>query len=312
MNAITLRDRGPLAETPDASRLVEAFLAGRSPRTMAAYRQDLEDFQAFVGAASPAAAAEVLLGAGHGPANETALAYRASLVERGLAAATVNRRLAAVRSLVKLARTLGYVPWSLEVPGMKAEAYRDTRGPGAAGVRLLLDELARRVDEKARRDLAMVRCLYDLGLRRGEVVSLDLAHLDLKASTVAVLGKGRTARELVTLPAPTAAALRDWLEVRGEEPGPLFVNFDRAGKGRRLTGTSLYRIVRDLGLAAGVKARPHGLRHAAITAALDLTKGNVRAVQRFSRHRDLRVLNRYDDNRQDLGGEVAALVAGAA
>ncbi len=47
-------------------------------------------------------------------------------------------------------------------------------------------------------------------------------------------------------------------------------------------------------------------------AALDLTGGNVRAVQRFSRHRDLRVLNLYDDNRQDLGGEVAALVAGAA
>ena len=92
----------------------------------------------------------------------------------------------------------------------------------------------------------------------------------------------------------------------------MFVNFDRAGKGRRLTGTSLYRIVRDLGLAAGVKARPHGLRHAAITEALDRTGGNVRAVQRFSRHRDLRVLNRSDDNRQDLGGEVAALVAEAA
>ena len=41
----------------------------------------------------------------------------------------------------------------------------------------------------------------------------------------------------------------------------------------------------------------------------DLTGGNVRAVQRFSRHRDVRVLERYDDNRRDLGGEVAKQVA---
>ena len=36
-----------------------------------------------------------------------------------------------------------------------------------------------------------------------------------------------------------------------------------------------------------------------------------RAVQRYSRHRDVRVLNTYDDNRQDLGGRVARLVAGS-
>ncbi len=55
--------------------------------------------------------------------------------------------------------------------------------------------------------------------------------------------------------------------------------------------------------------RPHGLRHAAITEALDLLGGDVRRVQRFSRHRDVRVLNAYDDNRQDLAGEVARIVA---
>jgi integrase/recombinase XerC len=36
----------------------------------------------------------------------------------------------------------------------------------------------------------------------------------------------------------------------------------------------------------------------------------MRAVQKFSRHRDVRVLNAYDDNRQDLAGDVARLVAG--
>ncbi len=86
----------------------------------------------------------------------------------------------------------------------------------------------------------------------------------------------------------------------------------RQGGSGRLTGTSLYRIVRRLGEDAGVRARPHGLRHAAITEALDLTGGDVRAVQRFSRHRKLETLLRYDDNRTDMAGAIARRVAEAA
>lgn len=297
---------------PSPSRLVAAFLAGRNPRTLAAYRQDLENFRAFVGAEDLSQAAELLLTRGHGEANALGLDYRTSLLERGLSPATVNRRLAAVRSLVRLARTLGFVPWTLEVESVKSEAYRDTRGPGRVGFRRLLDELDYRRDAKGTRDRAVLRLLYDLALRRGEVVSLDVEDVDLEAGTLDVLGKGRTQKVRLSLPEPTKTVLRAWLELRGTEPGPLFVNFDHARKGRRLTGTSVCRIVRRLGEAAGLKVRPHGLRHSSITAALDATRGDVRKVQRFSRHRDLRVLNRYDDNREDLAGEVARLVAAGA
>jgi integrase/recombinase XerC len=62
----------------------------------------------------------------------------------------------------------------------------------------------------------------------------------------------------------------------------------------------------------GLTVSPHGLRHAGITEALERTGGNVRAVQHSSRHRDLRTLTTYDDNRTDWAGEVAELVAGAA
>jgi len=62
--------------------------------------------------------------------------------------------------------------------------------------------------------------------------------------------------------------------------------------------------------AAGVRTRPRGLRHYAVTRALDLTNGDLRRAQRFSRHRDPRTLLRYDDNRRGLGGEMAGLVAG--
>ena len=86
----------------------------------------------------------------------------------------------------------------------------------------------------------------------------------------------------------------------------LFVNTARFKPGRRLTGHGLYRVIRSLGDLAGVRARPHGLRHASITAALDTSNGDVRAAQAHARHANPQTTMRYDDNRQDLAGEVAA------
>ena len=303
----------PLGNTPWVPSLVAAFLSARNEKTLSAYRHDLKDFQRFLGASSLDDAARHLLSRGQGPANGLALAYKAHLLERGLQPATVNRRMASLRSLVKLARMLGIVPWTLEVESVAARAYRDTRGPGAGGVRLLLKVAEGSQDPKGVRDRAILRLLFDLGLRRGEVVSLDLADLNLEGGTVAVLGKGRRERERLTLPEPTKVALRAWLQVRGQEAGPVFINFDPSGKaGCRLTGGSVWRMVRAYGKKVGLEVRPHGLRHAAITQALDMTGGNLRSVQRFSRHRDVRVLQTYDDNRTDLGGEVARLVSSAA
>jgi integrase/recombinase XerC len=275
-----------------------------------AYAGDLDDFAAWAGAPSADEAARLLLAAGQGPANEAALNYRGSLLQRGLSPATVNRRLAALRSLVKLARTLAMVGWALEVPSVRGEAYRDTAGPGAGGFRRLLDQLAGRTDAKATRDRALLQLLYHLGLRRAEVVALDREDLDLQAATVAVLGKGRREKVKLSLPPATAAALAAWLAVRGAGLGALFTPLDRASrdKGRRLTGNGVYAIVRGLGERAGLRARPHGLRHSAITRALDLG-ADVRAVQRFSRHKDIRVLLKYDDNRTDLGGGIARRLA---
>jgi integrase/recombinase XerC len=113
--------------------------------------------------------------------------------------ATINRRLAALRSMVKLARTLGRISWKIEIGGVRSEAYRDTRGPGRAAVRELFRKLEIRKDAKGFRDRAIFRLLYDLGLRRGEVITLDLADVDLQNSTVAVLGKGKTDRTTLTL-----------------------------------------------------------------------------------------------------------------
>ena len=75
------------AATPDpsfsAARLVAAFLAGRKPETIKAYRADLEDFQAFVRAPTLDQAASLLLARGQGEANALVLAYRTHLMDRG-------------------------------------------------------------------------------------------------------------------------------------------------------------------------------------------------------------------------------------
>ena len=295
--------------------LLAGFLAGKSERTIRAYWGDLEDFRAFVNLPTLDAAANRLLSCELGEANALAAAYKVDLLARGLSASTTNRRLAALRSLVKLARTFGVVSWSLDVENVKTEPYRDTRSPGRKGVKSLLAALEKRRDKKAVRDAAIVHLLHDLALRRGEVVSLDIDDVDLAAGTVAVTGKGRRQKVILTLPASTKAALARWIALRGGAKGPLFTNLDRAKKGeaRRLSGTSLYRIVRALGEAAGVRVTPQGLRHTAITEACRAAQAagvDLEEVLDFSRHTDVKVLMIYRDRERDVQGLLAELVSG--
>jgi integrase/recombinase XerC len=297
--------------------MVAAFLAGRKPTTLRAYAQDLEDFASFLGHSTPGPAVELLLAGAVGSANALVLGYKASLLDRGLSPATVARRLAALRSLVKLARQLGRVNWSLEISGPKASAYRDTSGPGRAGWQAMLARAkAEATTPKGRRDLALVRVLHDVALRRAEAVGLDVEHLDLERGTILVQGKGRGERSPITLPPATRSTLADWLAVHPDPrpESPLFTRLDRAAgddPAGRLTGDGVYKIVAALGKTAGVisGARPHGLRHQGVTRALDVTGGDVRAVRKFSRHAKLDTLMVYDDNRADLAGDVARQVA---
>jgi integrase/recombinase XerC len=295
------------------ANLLAAFYASLSPNTLDAYRSDLADFATHLGTTDVETAARRLLNGSPGEANALALVYRSAMAEAGRSPATINRRLSAVRSLVSLARTLGLVAWMLEIKNVRSESYRDTRGPRVGGVEALLAVARRQERRKAARDVAMARLMFDLALRRGEVVALDLLDIDVAGRRVWVKGKGRREKVPLTMPDQTLAATVSWLSVRGVEPGPLFSNYDVSGKGaadRRLTGQGLWTVVRTLGRAAGIEVRPHGLRHASITSALDLTRGDVRAVQKHSRHASVAVLMRYDDNRSDLAGAVAAMVAG--
>jgi integrase/recombinase XerC len=310
MDLVPRNGQLPQAARERVSALLSDFLSRRSDKTRRAYEGDLRHFAAFLSVPSPLEAVSRLLSLPVGEANSLAMSYRSRMVEGGLAAATVNRRLAALRSVSRMGRVIGLVPWTLEVESEKAQSYRDTRGPGRNALLRMVSSLKASSTGKGRRDYAILRLLLDLALRRGEIVSLGLEDVDLNEGRIMILGKGRNKREPLSLPRETRDALSAWISVRGGGPGPLFTNFDRAGKGSgSLTGAAVYYIVRGLGETAGVKARPHGIRHTAITEVLSLSGGDVRKAARFSRHRDLRTLTRYDDALSDLGGDAARILA---
>ena len=56
------------------------------------------------------------------------------------------------------------------------------------------------------------------------------------------------------------------------------------------------------------KMSPHRIRHSAITAALDASDGNVRKVQKLSRHKDINTVMTYDDNRNNHQDEMSQLL----
>jgi integrase/recombinase XerC len=210
---------------------------------------------------------------------------------------------------------VGFVSWALDVPSVRREGYKDTRGPGHDAVCRIIEVAAAGPSVKALRDVAMLRLLYDLALRCGEVVSLDVSHVDIPGRRLSILGKGRQDREYLTLPVSTAAALSAWLEVRGSESGPLFLS---SGRGRslrwsgRMDTRNLYGLVRRLGESVGVRTWPHGLRHTAITEVIKMAQQNGVGLDeccQYSRHKDVKTLMIYRDKERDVQGTLASFLS---
>ncbi len=241
------------------------------------------------------------------------LKYKAVLVGKELAEATINRSLAAVKSLVNYARRIGKCDYSLEdVKGEKIQAYRDTSGISTDAFKSLL-AVPDRSTLKGKRDYALLLLLWGNALRRGEVAKANISDLDREAGTLKVKGKGKgNQAEIVSLGRQALAAVKDWLNARGETEGnqPLFSSTHPGYWGKRLSTTSIYKIVRGIAEKAGIQKiiSPHRIRHSAITAALDRTDGNVRMVQKLSRHAKFDTLLLYDDNRTNAQKTITGIL----
>lgn len=147
------------------------------------------------------------------------------------------------------------------------------------------------------RDRAMLHLAFVGGLRVSELVGLNLADLTLHPQpAVHVMGKGRRERVLPLWKDP-AAALRDWLKVRGEPKSTaLFLNFRADAMTRSGFEYILSKHVRFAGIKepslAKKRVSPHSLRHSCAMATLQAT-GDIRKASLWLGHASLQSTQVY-------------------
>jgi len=317
MNTLISQEVKPswLTQHIEEEDLIRDLLADkRSPNTRRAYQKDLEYFFEFLtgNKPTPTIVAE-FLGLARADAIKVVLRYKGQLLKQGLKEATVNRRLAALKSLTAYARKLDKCQFTLEeVKGERCAAYRDTTGISVEEFKGML-AIPDRTTLRGKRDYALLRLFWSNALRRSEAL-VKVGDFDAGARTLSILGKGRgTQVEKVELPPATVEAVEEWLRCRGDvkKGDSLFIALNNVHYGHSLTADGVYRIVRAIASKAGIKKTfsPHRIRHSTLTAALDATDGDVRRVQKLSRHKSADTLLIYDDNRKKAQGEMSAIVS---
>jgi integrase/recombinase XerC len=301
--------RDPDGLAPAAQHGLEAFVAhlrderGLSEHTVAAYRRDMTQFLLFAGRAGVTDPAQV----------EPLLLRRFLALQRtrGLAAASIARKAAALRTAFRFLARRGLVPddpaAGLGVP----------RGPKRLPVVLKPGQVDRLLagpdpaDPVGLRDRAILELLYATGIRVGELCGLRLGDVDLAADTVQVLGKGAKQR-IVPFGEPARAALLDYL-INGRVamlPGTdrpatsatanrrdatadreaLFFNRRRRPMTQRDVRGMLERYRAAAGAPAGTS--PHTLRHSYATHLLE-GGADLRAVQELLGHVALTTTQTY-------------------
>jgi integrase/recombinase XerD len=280
--------------TPEVERFLALLAARRAPRTVDAYRRDLEHVSEFL-AASPATAT-----------TDDLERYLAQLRAAGLAPSTLARRTAAMRTFYRHQQLLGErddnPAAELDLPRRRPKLPR-TLSPGEAE---RLVEAASGTQPRDLRDRALVELLYGAGLRVSEAVSLDKGSVALDERLVRCVGKGNKER-IVPIGRQAAEALRRYL-ARGRphldrrHRPELFLN----AKGGPLTRAGAFLILRRRAEKAGLDAarvHPHLLRHSFATHLLE-GGADLRSVQEMLGHADLSTTELYthvsDRRRREL------------
>jgi integrase/recombinase XerC len=259
-----------------------------SPATLRAYRRELTSLIGFL-------SDELEIGSPERVDAFGIRAYLAHLHGRRLAARSIERALASVRTYFRFLAREGLVhssPADL-VPHVRAPR----RSPEVVD-RYAIEELFENLPDTAAgsRDRAILELLYAAGLRVGELVAIDLNDLQLGQRMLRVRGKGRKER-LVPFGRQAAEAVNAYLPHRarwrcgaGEIDDALFVN----QRGGRLSDRSVRRI-----LTAAVRRtaqlhhlHPHALRHAFATHLLEAGM-DLRAIQELLGHSSLSTTQVY-------------------
>lgn len=243
-------------------------------------------------------------------------ALRAVLAEK-YAPATANKMLAAWRGTLKAAWRLGILGSedygrAADLGSVRGETLPKGRALPGGELRALLAVCANDIYKDATprpagvRDAAILCVLYGGGLRRSEIIGLDVADYDRQNGALTVRrGKGSKAR-ITYLPAGGQTRVARWLELREQKglpnEGPLFHPIHRSGKifEERMTDQAILALLQRRALGAGIRAfSPHDLRRTFISDLLD-AGADIATVQKLAGHSNVQTTARYDRR-----GEVA-------
>lgn len=240
--------------------------------TLAAYRNDLSQFTEYLGSAR---AGQFLDGAASSPngsilpstvSREAVIDFFIFLKdERRYSAATIARKMAAVKSLYQFLVRIGEIGRN-PVADVGSPEVKKTlpRALTMDDVSLLMNQVAKRPNSEGQRDCAMFHVLYATGMRVTEMVSLDLQDVNLVEPTIRCVGRGGRIRVL-PIDEDATLAMRAYLASgrarlsRSGDTPALFLNH----RGQRLTRQGFWLIMKGLARDAGltVQATPHTLRH---------------------------------------------------
>lgn len=286
---------------------VSAYLASLSESSRRPMRTSLETVARFV---SGGRAAAMELAWWRLRYQHTTL-IRSTLAER-YAPATANLMLSALRGVLKSCFRLGYMSADDHQRAADVPPVRGSRlPPGRSIERGELYSLFRVccMDlKKARgaRDAAIFALLYVCGLRRSEVVALDLSHYDPDSLEVRVRGKGNKER-MVYAEGGADRAVNAWISLRGGATGALLLPVNKGGKiiherrdadgessPARMSDQAIYDVVKRRQKEAGVKKlSPHDFRKTFVGDLLDAI-GDLSAAQQLAGHADPGTTARYD------------------
>jgi integrase/recombinase XerC len=273
-----------MADLPDAFAAFLVHLRARhySPRTVAAYAEDLRHLAELAGATPPDRLAA-----------HDIRRFLATLHGRGFAAKSLARTLSGWRSFFRHLAKAG------QVPANPCAGIRPPKGARRLPHTLSPDEMASLLAPDAaadaplaRQDRAMFELIYSSGLRLSELVGLDLHRVDAGTGEVRVTGKGSKDR-IVPVGRQALAALAGWLQVRhqvAKDDTALFVG----ARGARISPRVVQARLKQLALRRGVSQRvhPHALRHSFASHVLQ-SSGDLRAVQEMLGHASLSTTQVY-------------------
>ena len=234
-------------------------------------------------------------------------AFRAVLVSK-YAPATVNKMMSGLKRVMKEALRLELIDpqdyaRAIDIKGVKASVELSGRALTSEEISSLL-KVCTSDPNKAQglRDAALIAILRGSGMRRAEAINLDLKDLNRDTGAIRVLsGKGRKDRT-VFLPKGLLILVKDWLNIRGLECGPIFCHIRKGGQVimRRLTSQSVLFLLEKRAVEAGVEAfSPHDFRRTFISDLLDAGV-DLASVQKLAGHADPGTTSRYDRRGEEV------------